>query len=275
MDRHKSDGAHSWWKSIKSKKKFHCQINIRQSECDQYINWVLICSPIFRFVFPQRVRWYAMAATPFLTFYVAGLIFSADTLFIIKLFLLACLYGVAHTIGKTMFDDHLMTLLPLSVYMATKLWFYVTWLGYIAPTVSTLTTILFLLSSGTLWYCFLKAWRGDPGVIKPTQEQRFRVSFIWVFWFWAIELMLCWNIYRLSSNCPSGEAVDLSRHYFALGAWCVVRFDRNIVPCVIVVWHALITIVPGSATALVWCSAFLRSTEISFISFFVLRCIQS
>lgn len=123
----------------------------------------------------QRVRWYSMIATPFLTIYIAGLIFSADILYIIKLFLLACLYATAHTIGKMMFDDHLMTLLPLSVYMATKLWFYVTWLGYIAPTVSTFTTILFMLSSFSLWYCFLKTWRGDPGVIKPTQEQRFRV----------------------------------------------------------------------------------------------------
>lgn len=128
------------------------------------------------YCFMQRVRWYAMIATPFLTFYIAGLIFSADTLYIIKFFLLGCLYGAAHSIGKSMFDDHLMSLLPLSVYMATKLWFYVTWLGYIAPTVSSLTNILFLLSSCTLWYCFLKAWRGDPGVIKPTQEQRFRVS---------------------------------------------------------------------------------------------------
>lgn len=124
----------------------------------------------------QRVRWYSMVATPFLTFYIAGLIFSAELLYLIKFVLLGCLYATAHTIGKAMFDDHLMTLLPLSVYMATKLWFYVTWLGYIAPTVSTLTTILFLASSGLLWYCFLSAWRGDPGVIQPTQEQRFRVS---------------------------------------------------------------------------------------------------
>lgn len=117
-----------------------------------------------------------MVATPFLTFYIAGLIFIADTFYIIKFFLLGCLFAIAHTTGKTMFDEHLMSLLPLSVYMATKLWFYVTWLGYIAPFVPTTTTILFLLSSCTLWYCFLKAWRGDPGVIKPTQEQRFRVS---------------------------------------------------------------------------------------------------
>lgn len=117
-----------------------------------------------------------MIATPFLTFYIAGLIFSSDLIILIKFVLLGCLYATAHTIGKTMFDDYLMTLLPLSVYMATKLWFYVTWMGYIAPVLPGITTILFLSSSCLLWYCFLKAWRGDPGIIRPTQEQRFRVS---------------------------------------------------------------------------------------------------
>lgn len=124
----------------------------------------------------QRVRWYTMTATPFLVFYIAGLIFSADTLILIKFVLIGCLYGIAHTIGKTMFDDHLMALLPLSIYMATKLWFYVTWIAYIADTVSAGTTMLFLASSGVLWYNFLKSWRGDPGIIWPTQEQRLRVS---------------------------------------------------------------------------------------------------
>lgn len=129
-----------------------------------------------RLTFDKRFRWWAMIGTPFLIFYLAGIIFSADTLFIIKFFLLGCLYAIAHTIGRLLFDDYLMTLLPLSVYMATKLWFYVTWLTYIAPTVSILTSVLFVKSSIFLWYCFLKSWRGDPGVIKPTQDQRFRVS---------------------------------------------------------------------------------------------------
>ena len=132
---------------------------------------------LVRWTTDKRVRWYSMTATPFLTFYIAGLIFSADTLILVKFVLLGCLYGTAHTVGKTMFDDHLMTLLPLSVYMATKLWFYVTWLGYIAQAVPTSTTILFLASSLLLWYCFLKSWRGDPGIIRPTQEQRYRVHF--------------------------------------------------------------------------------------------------
>lgn len=117
-----------------------------------------------------------MVATPFLTFYLAGIIFNADTLYIIKLFLLTCVYIVAHTIGKTMFDEHLMSLLPLSVYMATKVWFYVTWLFYIADSVSFLTTVVFFACSSLLWICFIKSWRGDPGIIRPTQEQRFRVS---------------------------------------------------------------------------------------------------
>lgn len=116
-----------------------------------------------------------MTATPFLVFYIAGLIFSADTLILIKFVLLGCLYATAHGIGKSMFDEHLMALLPLSIYMATKLWFYVTWIAYFMDTMSMGTTILFLASSGLLWYNFLKSWRGDPGVIRPTQEQRLRV----------------------------------------------------------------------------------------------------
>lgn len=125
----------------------------------------------------SRVRWWTMAALPFLAFYLAGLIFSANTLFIIKFFLLGCLYAVTQFIGRSLFDEHLMALLPLSVYLATKLWFYVTWLVYIVSAVSAVTTVAFLVSSILLWICFLKSWHGDPGVIRPTQEQRFRVSF--------------------------------------------------------------------------------------------------
>lgn len=131
-------------------------------------------NPIVRFTLDKRFRWWSMIATPFLVFYLAGLIFCAETLIIIKIFLLGCLYAISHTVGQTLFDETLMALLPLSVYMATKAWFYVTWLTYIAPTVSFLASVSFLTCSAGLWVCFLKSWRGDPGVIQPTQEQRFR-----------------------------------------------------------------------------------------------------
>ncbi|XP_026480615.1 palmitoyltransferase Hip14-like isoform X2 [Ctenocephalides felis] len=127
-----------------------------------------------RIVNDKRSRWWVMVWMPFLTFYVAGMIFSADLYVIIKIFLLGIVYSIVHTMGRLLFDEHLMALLPLSVYLATKAWFYVTWLGYVSPVVSGWTTVIFFACSGLLWICFLKSWRGDPGVITPTQEQRFR-----------------------------------------------------------------------------------------------------
>ena len=32
----------------------------------------------------------------------------------------------------------------------------------------------FLVLSTCLWYNFLKAWKGDPGIIKVTEDQRYR-----------------------------------------------------------------------------------------------------
>lgn len=119
-----------------------------------------------------------MVGTPFLTFYVAGLILGANFLVLIKMFLLTCLYIVLHFAGQLVYDDRLMALLPLSIYLATKLWMYVTWIVYIMPRISFLTSVVFLSSSGALWFFFIKSWLGDPGVICPTQEQRFRV--IWL-----------------------------------------------------------------------------------------------
>lgn len=129
---------------------------------------------LVRLSMDKRLRWWTMAALPFLFFYIIGMIISINTYFIIKFFLCGCLYAVASTIGRALFDEHLLTLLPLSIYLATKMWFYITWLVYFSPILSTLTTLLFLLSSIGLWYFFLKSWRGDPGVIRPTMEQRFR-----------------------------------------------------------------------------------------------------
>lgn len=54
---------------------------------------------------------------------------------------------------------------------------YTTWGLYIAPKTSPLLTIVFLSSSAFLWFYFIKSWKGDPGVIAYTQEEKFRVSF--------------------------------------------------------------------------------------------------
>lgn len=137
-------------------------------------------SLVARLKHDKRLRWWSMVACPFTAFYLAGVVFTINTLYIVKLFLLTCLYAVFYMLGKTLFDEHLMTLLPLSVYLATKAWFYITWFMYVVDSVSFETSVGFLVCSIGLWICFLKSWRGDPGIINPTMEQRFKVLLFYV-----------------------------------------------------------------------------------------------
>lgn len=116
-----------------------------------------------------------MVGTPFLTFYFAGAILGTNLIILIKIFLLLCLYIILHYMGQLLYDDRFMSLLPLSIYLSTKIWFYFTWFIYIMPSISFVTTAIFLTSSGLLWYCFLKSWLGDPGIVSATKELRFRV----------------------------------------------------------------------------------------------------
>lgn len=124
--------------------------------------------------FLQRLRWWCMVGTPFMAFYIAGSILGTNLIILIKLFLLVCLYIVLHYAGQILYDDRLMALLPLSIYLSTKLWMYFTYFIYVMPFAGILTTAVFLLSSLWLWYCFLKCWLGDAGVITASQQLRFR-----------------------------------------------------------------------------------------------------
>lgn len=117
-----------------------------------------------------------MIGTPFIAFYLAGLILGADLIILIKIFLLLCLYIILNYAGQILYDDRLMALLPLSIYLSTKLWMYFTWFIYIMSHVSIFMNFIFIASSSFLWYCFLKSWLGDAGVISTTQEMRFRVT---------------------------------------------------------------------------------------------------
>lgn len=135
-------------------------------------------SLVSRLKHDKRLRWWSMVACPFTAFYLAGVVFTINTLYIVKLFLLTCLYAVFYMFGKTLFDEHLMTLLPLSVYLSTKAWFYITWFMYVVDSVSIETSVAFFVCSIGLWICFIKSWRGDPGIINPTMEQRFKVVLI-------------------------------------------------------------------------------------------------
>ncbi|XP_049956340.1 palmitoyltransferase Hip14 [Schistocerca serialis cubense] len=131
-------------------------------------------NPCYKFTRDKRLRFWCMVSTPFLVFYLIGIILQSDQNYLVKLGLLLACYIILHFGGQVIFDDRLMNLLPMSIYLATKFWMYVTWFVWIAPIVEVWITVLFVGSSLFLWYNFLRAWRGDPGVLSSTQEEKYR-----------------------------------------------------------------------------------------------------
>lgn len=64
-----------------------------------------------------------MLATPFLGFYVVGLIFQSNQDYTVKLGLVGFSYIVIYFAGKLLFDDRLINVLPMAIYLATKVCF--------------------------------------------------------------------------------------------------------------------------------------------------------
>lgn len=115
-----------------------------------------------------------MVSIPFLAFYLTGLVLEMEAPYLLKAFLLVCFYTLLHFLTNALFDEELKNIFPLSVYLATKAWFYITWAALVAPVVGAAASAAFALCSLALWYTFVRAWRGDPGVIRASRPQRLR-----------------------------------------------------------------------------------------------------
>ncbi|CAB3221760.1 unnamed protein product [Arctia plantaginis] len=127
-----------------------------------------------RLTYDKKFRWWCVVVMPFVAFYLTGLVLEMDALYLIKGFLLVCFYALMHFVSNLLFDDDLKNILPLSVYLATKMWFYITWAVFVASAVSVWATLLFVVSSGALWYTFIRSWRSDPGIITASRQDKFR-----------------------------------------------------------------------------------------------------
>ena len=115
-----------------------------------------------------------MLSMPFILFWSIGMIFNLQLDYLVKLGLFVLVYIYANLMSEFVFDERLFNILPLSIYFANKFYFYLTWLYFVYSYVHTMTTVLFLVFSTCLWYNFMKAWKGDPGLIKQTEDQRYR-----------------------------------------------------------------------------------------------------
>jgi palmitoyltransferase len=65
-----------------------------------------------------------MVSTPFLAFYIVGIILQSSQNYLVKLGLLMTCYIILYMVSQVMFDDRLMNLLPMSIYLATKVPFF-------------------------------------------------------------------------------------------------------------------------------------------------------
>ena len=111
---------------------------------------------------------------PFILFWAVGMIFQVQLDYLVKLGIFVLVYIYTNLMSEFVFDERLFNIMPLSIYFANKFYFYITWLYFVTPYVHSMTTVFFLTMSMLLWYNFMKAWKGDPGLIKQTEDQRYR-----------------------------------------------------------------------------------------------------
>ncbi|XP_064480715.1 palmitoyltransferase ZDHHC17-like [Ornithodoros turicata] len=128
-----------------------------------------------RIIRDKSLKYWAMFCSPFLAFYVVGAILDCPESSLVKLCLLLVTGFVTAVVSRFLFDERLMDVLPMSVYLSTKFWMYVTWFTDLWPYVGDLwTSVLFSLSTLPLFYYFFKAWKSDPGVIYANQQEKHR-----------------------------------------------------------------------------------------------------
>lgn len=122
----------------------------------------------------KKVKLISMVSTPFVLYWACGLILHVELPYLAKFGLFVMVYIYSSLMREFVFDDRVFNILPLSIYFAMKWWFYITWIVYIVPFVSGFTTTTFLGLSVVLWYNFLKAWKGDPGIVVATADVQMR-----------------------------------------------------------------------------------------------------
>lgn len=55
------------------------------------------------------------------------------------------------------------------------MWIYVTWIFWLGIHAAWYLWLLLVGGSVPLWICFLQSWRGDPGIITATHEDKLNV----------------------------------------------------------------------------------------------------
>lgn len=116
-----------------------------------------------RIVKDEEIRKWIIFALPFLIYYLLGSILNSSLSYGIKLIFIAIILLIALLSSKLHCNEKIHTRIPFAIYLVTKFWLYATYFMIIMHKVSLFSNLVFLLSSGLLFYYFIKTWRSDPG----------------------------------------------------------------------------------------------------------------
>ncbi|XP_026271983.1 palmitoyltransferase Hip14 isoform X1 [Frankliniella occidentalis] len=123
----------------------------------------------------KKVKVWITGLIPASGIFIIGQLFQSSIPVPIKCVILLLSYVFGYFARPYVCNDKYFTVLPLATYFGTKFWVYMTWLVWIVPHVNIWSTIAMLISSILLWYNFLKVWKGDPGIVSSTREEKFRL----------------------------------------------------------------------------------------------------
>lgn len=130
---------------------------------------------LVRIIRDKTLKYWAMFSSPFVVFYVIGLVLDSQETHLVKFGLLFIMGCATAFLSRFLFDERVMNVLPMSVYMATKFWMYVTWITDLWSYVGGFwANAGFAVSSAPLFYSFYKSWRSDPGIISANTQQKYR-----------------------------------------------------------------------------------------------------
>ena len=131
-------------------------------------------SPFSKLRQSKRFRTMVMSVMPAISLLLIGLILQSDHRYLTKGLFFFLLYVFMNSLGKAFFDDRLMKILPLGVYIGTKIVFYCVWFAFTMEFAGQTVTLWYVFLSLFMWYFFFKTWLNDPGTIKSSKEEKYR-----------------------------------------------------------------------------------------------------
>jgi len=175
-----ADGTKQFYVNKKISARFHKVAEISGKSQSKFsrpggnIALAMLKSNIRRFTQDKKIRLGAMVITPFLVYWAVGLVLSSSVQYLFKIGFFTLIWVAVSLTKDTLFDERTFEVIPLSVYFAFFAWVNITWFLFISPFVEAYHTLGFLGVSGFVTYNLLKSWRGDPGFIQTSHDEKMR-----------------------------------------------------------------------------------------------------